>query len=150
MNQFQTGDVIVVTSDKSRNYGKKGIFLNYCKNGQSDVCSVQIETGQTVNLMEYSIRQDPPIKELHFFDENPPQDCCSSWNETLNAIHSDTAVVNTTQLGLLSTQWLFNRRMFIHTNGHMQELYIGGPFMDIRAITINTDLAGVWMTRARV
>ena len=71
------------------------------------------------------------MKEIHFFeytDNRIELNMIHSWNSTEEAINNDKKIINTTQMGLLSTDLIpLGYRLFVHESpSEFYEIVIGG------------------------
>ena len=82
--------------------------------------------------------------EIHFYEnEVAPKDCLHGWIETRDAVLSGQNIVNTTQMGLLSTS-LFScgYRVFLNEGN---EIKLGENRFAGREIKVGHDLLKLWM-----
>jgi hypothetical protein len=87
--------------------------------------------------------------EIHFYEANLlPKDCDHyfGWNETREAIIDKTETINTTQMGLLSTNLLgYGYRVFVHPwSEESYEIKLGENECTERRIRTTHNLFNLW------
>lgn len=146
MKHFSKGDLVRICSNKSKHNGETCVFLNYCKNGNSKVCSVWLGNTTVINIMEDSIITIDNSPQIHFYEKSNNNNIIVDWLTTQLAIKNNQHIIHTTQISAISTELLTKYKLFLHTADNViHEIKLGQSFLNHKTINYTDNLYNLWL-----